>query len=66
VLTDSFVQETVRLAGSAFMVRGVAEDTWFKTSSGQEHLVRAGDMVAIYPPAIHRDPGIFTDPLVGT
>lgn len=46
------------------MVRYVKEDTTFKTSDGKEHLIRQGDRVAMYPPAIHKDPEIFEDPLV--
>lgn len=46
------------------MVRYVNEDTTFKTSDGKEHLIRQGDRVAMYPPAIHKDPEIFEDPLV--
>lgn len=46
------------------MVRYVNEDTMFKTSDGKEHLIRQGDRVAMYPPAIHKDPEIFEDPLV--
>lgn len=46
------------------MVRYVKEDTTFTTSDGKEHLIRQGDRVAMYPPAIHKDPEIFEDPLV--
>lgn len=46
------------------MVRYVKEDTMFKTSDGKESLIRAGDRIAIYPPALHKDPEIFEDPLV--
>lgn len=62
--SGSFVDETSRLASGVFMVRGVTEDTQFTTSSGQQFLIRAGDRVAIYPPAHHKDPEIFEDPLV--
>ena len=61
---DSFVQETLRLASGVFMVRGVAADTRFRMSDGKEYLIKEGGRVAIYPPAVHRDPEIFPDPLV--
>ena len=63
--SDSVVNETCRLASGVFMIRYVNEDTHFKTSDGKVHLMRANDRVAIYPPAIHKDPEIYKDPLVG-
>ena len=63
-LTDSVVEETSRLASGVFMVRYINEDTQFKTSDGKDHLMRKGDRVAIYPPAIHKHPEIFAEPLV--
>ena len=62
---DSVVNETCRLASGVFMIRYVNEDTHFQTSDGKVHLMRKNDRVAIYPPAIHKDPEIFKDPLVG-
>jgi cytochrome P450 len=46
------------------MVRYIQEDTNFQTSSGKTFLMRKGDRVAIYPPAIHKDPEIFESPMV--
>lgn len=46
------------------MVRSVTKDTYFEKESGDKVLIRAGDRVAIYPPAIHKDPEIFENPLV--
>ena len=64
-LADSVVQETSRISSGVFMIRYVAKDTWFKAENSQrEYLMRKGDRVAIYPPAIHKDPEIFEDPLV--
>ncbi|XP_074656730.1 cytochrome P450 7A1-like [Tubulanus polymorphus] len=60
---DSFVQESFRMASGVFMVRYVTEDTEFQTHDGKSYLIRKGDRVAIYPPAIHKDPKIFTEPL---
>ncbi|CAD5115599.1 DgyrCDS4559 [Dimorphilus gyrociliatus] len=60
---DSIVQESARLSSGVFMVRYVTEDTMFKTPDNKEFLIRKGDRVAMYPPAIHKDPNIFADPL---
>ena len=46
------------------MIRYVTQDTHFTSSDGDVHLIREGDRVAIYPPAIHKDPEIFEEPLV--
>ena len=61
-LTDSIIKETLRISGGVFMVRGIAEDTWFEMNDGQKYFLRKGDKVAMYPPAIHRDPEIFENP----
>ncbi|KAK3102926.1 hypothetical protein FSP39_014974 [Pinctada imbricata] len=59
---DSIIKETLRISGGVFMVRGIAEDTWFEMNDGQKYFLRKGDKVAMYPPAIHRDPEIFENP----
>jgi len=64
VNVDSVVQETCRMASGVFMVRCVMEDTWYMTSDGRQHLIRKGDRIAMYPPALHKDPEIFHDPEV--
>jgi len=46
------------------MVRYVTKDTNFESERGQRFLIREGDRLAIYPPALHKDPEIFEDPLV--
>ncbi len=59
------MQETSRISSGVFMVRYVAKDTWFRAEDSQrEYLIREGDRVALYPPAMHKDPEIFQDPLV--
>ena len=52
------------MASGVFMVRYINEDTQFEDSNGNTHLMRQGDRVAIYPPAIHKDPEIFEKPTV--
>jgi len=53
------------MASGVFMIRYVTKDTHFRTSDGKVHLMRKDDRVAIYPPAIHKDPEIFENPSVG-
>ena len=60
----SLVNESFRMSSGVFMVRHVTKDTEFTSSDGSLHLVRKGDKVAIYPPAIHKDPELFKDPSV--
>ncbi|GAB1602626.1 prostacyclin synthase-like [Argonauta hians] len=60
---NSINNETLRLCSGVFMVRYVSEDCNFKMNNGQTFLLRKGDRVAVYPPAIHKDPEIFEDPM---
>ena len=46
------------------MIRKVMEDTDFTTADGDSYLIRKGDRVAMYPPAIHYDEEIFPEPEV--
>lgn len=61
-ILDSITKETLRVSGGVFMVRSVAEDTEFETEEGRKYSLRKGDKVAMYPPAIHKDPEIFENP----
>ena len=55
--------ESFRMSSGVFMVRYINEDTEFELqNSGVKYTVRKGDRVAIYPPAIHKDPEIYADP----
>ncbi|ELU11904.1 hypothetical protein CAPTEDRAFT_221271 [Capitella teleta] len=60
---NSVVNESFRMASGVFMVRYIQEDTNFQTSAGKTFLMRKGDRVAIYPPAIHKDAEIFEQPM---
>ena len=63
--SDSTLNEVMRLTSGVFMVRGVTKDTTFEMEDGSKFNIRAGDRIAMYPPAIHKDPEIYQDPLVG-
>ena len=52
------------MSSGVFMVRYVTADTKLTVDNGNEYLIRKGDRIAMYPPAIHKDPEIFEDPLV--
>ena len=47
------------------MVRAITKDMTFEMDDGTKHNLRAGDRVAMYPPALHKDPEIFEEPMVG-
>lgn len=60
---DSIVKETIRYTSGVFMVRYITKETAFQMENGQVFNLREGDRVAMYPPAIHKDPEIFENPL---
>ncbi|XP_060587133.1 cytochrome P450 7A1-like [Ruditapes philippinarum] len=60
---NSIVNETIRYTSGVFMVRAITKDTSFEMENGEKFNLRAGDRVAMYPPAIHKDPEIFENPL---
>lgn len=60
---DSVVKETIRYTSGVFMVRAITKDTSFEMENGEVYNLRAGDRIAMYPPAIHKDGEIFPEPL---
>src|SRR6218665_3793903 len=66
LIVDSIITETIRLSSGVFMIRYIKEDTMLALSTGKRFLMRKGDRVAMYPPAIHKDPEIFENPLVSS
>ncbi|XP_007947936.1 cytochrome P450 7B1 [Orycteropus afer afer] len=61
VYLESVVLETLRLCAFSSIIRSVEEDFALPVEYGQ-CLLRKGDLVAIFPPALHNDPEIFEDP----
>ncbi|XP_026866749.2 prostacyclin synthase [Electrophorus electricus] len=63
---NSALNETLRLTAAALIVREVMYDKMVRLSSGQEHLLRRGDRLCIFPflspqmdPQIHHEPEKF-------
>ncbi|KAM6214533.1 cytochrome P450 7B1 [Rhynchocyon petersi] len=61
VYLESIVLETLRLCSYSATLRYVEEDFVLPVKSGECHL-RKGDIVAIFPPVLHKDPEIFDAP----
>lgn len=54
---ESALLETMRVSSGVFMIRQVTADAEF-----EGYRLRHGDMVAMYPPALHHDPEVFAEP----
>ncbi|XP_060639455.2 5-beta-cholestane-3-alpha,7-alpha-diol 12-alpha-hydroxylase-like [Anolis sagrei] len=62
-LLDSAIQETLRLKGSVFIIRGVMEDIDIKMGDGKEYTLRKGDTLFLFPYiGLHMDPEIYPEP----
>ncbi|XP_075405745.1 cytochrome P450 7B1 [Tenrec ecaudatus] len=61
VYLESIVLEALRLHSLSATLRCVENDFLLPVKSG-ECLLRKGDLVCIFPPAIHRDPEVFEAP----
>ncbi|XP_060639456.2 7-alpha-hydroxycholest-4-en-3-one 12-alpha-hydroxylase-like [Anolis sagrei] len=62
-LLDSAIQETLRLKGSTFIIRGVMEDMEIKLGDGREYALRKGDSLFLFPYiGLHMDPEIYPEP----
>ncbi|XP_056378012.1 cytochrome P450 7B1 isoform X1 [Hyla sarda] len=62
VLLGSAINESLRLCSASMNIRVVQEDFLLELEDGQSVSLRKGDFVALYPPALHRDPEVFEDP----
>ncbi|KAM5157049.1 cytochrome P450 7B1 [Mantella aurantiaca] len=62
VLLGSAISESMRLCSASMNIRVVLEDFQMELEDDQTVSLRKGDFVALYPPALHRDPEIFEDP----
>ncbi|XP_023558194.1 25-hydroxycholesterol 7-alpha-hydroxylase isoform X2 [Octodon degus] len=61
VCLESVILETLRLCSYSSAIRFVEEDFVLSSETG-DCCLRKGDMVAIFPPAIHSDPEVFEAP----
>ena len=62
--TDSVVQESLRLAGRALVLRQITKDTTFETHDGKKYFLRQGNHIVTYPWLTHSDPEVFVNPQV--
>lgn len=62
-MLDSALEESLRLATAPTLYRLVEEDYTLKAASGQEFLIRRGDIVTLFPYlAVQMDPEIHPEP----
>ncbi|XP_040287857.1 cytochrome P450 7B1 [Bufo bufo] len=62
VLLGSAINESLRLCSASMNIRVVQEDFLLELEDDQSVSLRKGDFVALYPPALHKDPEVFEDP----
>ncbi|XP_072267222.1 cytochrome P450 7B1 isoform X2 [Pyxicephalus adspersus] len=62
VLLGSAINESLRLCSASMNIRVVQEDFQMELEDDQTVSLRKGDFVALYPPALHKDPEVFEDP----
>lgn len=65
VYLESTILEVLRLCSFSSIFRFVQDDLTIH-SEPQDYCLRKGDLVAIFPPALHYDPEIFEAPEVNT
>lgn len=61
-LLSSSVMEALRLSSSSLVVRHVVRPFTLALSTGDRHLLRAGDRVCLCPQLSHTDPELFPEP----
>lgn len=62
---DSVLEETLRLTAAPFITREVLQDTTLCMADGQEHDLRKGDRVCLFPfISPQMDPEIYIEPEV--
>ncbi|XP_063779864.1 cytochrome P450 7B1 [Pseudophryne corroboree] len=62
VLLGSAVNESLRLCSASMNIRVVQVDFLLELEDDQAVSLRKGDFVALYPPALHKDPEVFENP----
>ncbi|XP_054446174.1 cytochrome P450 7B1 isoform X2 [Pteronotus mesoamericanus] len=64
VYLESAILEALRLSSFSSIMRSVQEDLTLPSET-QDYLLRKGDLLAIFPPAMHYDPEVFEAPEKG-
>lgn len=62
VILDSCISEALRLSTGSLIMREVIEPCTLTLSSGHTYSFRKGDNVGIFPPLLHRDSRIYSNP----
>uniref|UniRef100_A0A8C5Q1W8 25/26-hydroxycholesterol 7alpha-hydroxylase n=1 Tax=Leptobrachium leishanense TaxID=445787 RepID=A0A8C5Q1W8_9ANUR len=62
VVLGSAINESLRLCSASMNIRVVQEDFALELEGDQAYNLRKGDIVAIYPPTLHKDPEVYEDP----
>ncbi|KAG7222877.1 hypothetical protein INR49_015984 [Caranx melampygus] len=61
-LTESAINESLRLSSASMNIRVVQEDFDLRLDSERSVPVRKGDIIALYPQSMHMDPNIYEEP----
>ncbi|XP_031592560.1 cytochrome P450 7B1 [Oreochromis aureus] len=59
---ESAIKESFRLCSSSMNIRVAQEDFSLRLDAERSAAVRKGDIIALYPQALHLDPEIYEDP----
>lgn len=62
--TESAIEESLRLCAASMIIRVAQEDFSLRLDAERSAAVRKGDIIALYPQAMHLDPEIYEDPQV--
>lgn len=59
---ESAIEESLRLCSASMNIRVAQEDFSLRLDAERSAAVRKGDIIALYPQAMHLDPEIYEDP----
>ncbi|XP_063317306.1 cytochrome P450 7B1 isoform X2 [Pelmatolapia mariae] len=62
VYMESAIEESFRLCSASMNIRVAQEDFSLRLDAERSAAVRKGDIIALYPQAMHLDPEIYEDP----